>query len=107
MWFLFVSYSSILIFFTISKLSYVCFLCRFLAPSMLNGGPSDVGEHVGSKRASTWPNTMSMHERQEVSEHEESKHSQDIQGSANRPSWRSEAPPQLDPIVLMATLTAF
>lgn len=46
-----------------------------------------------------------MHECREVSEHVESVHAQDIQGLVEGPSWSSEAPPQLDPTVLMTTLT--
>lgn len=65
-----------------------------------------MGEHIDSDGASSRLLALSMQDHHKATEHAESEHAQDIQGSVGRPSGRSGVPPQIDPIVLMATLTA-
>lgn len=67
------------------------------------GGPSDVGENVGSDGASSRPPTQSVHEH-DIVEHAESGHAQYVQGLARGPPLRRGAPPQFDPATLMASM---
>lgn len=72
---------------------------------MEHGRPSNVGEHVGSKGASTWLTIMPVQECYEVSEHAESKHAQDVRGSIEGLTRGSEVLLSIDLMVLLAILT--